>query len=217
MFFVDRREAGRKLAAKLVGKVDDDTVVLGLPRGGVVVAAEVAKVLQLPLDVIVARKIPAPRQPELAIGAVGAHGGRVLDEHILRYVMLPPGYLEDETLHQQSLVREREARLRGVRPAEPLAGRPVILVDDGVATGMTMLAAIQEVRTAHPRRVTVAAPVIAPSTLPRLEATADGVVAIATPSPFDAVGMFYLDFGQTTDDEVMALLRSSAEGTTPAR
>lgn len=209
MMFDDRADAGRQLAAKLSSWRRPDTVVLGLPRGGVVTAREVARFLEAPLDIRVARKIGAPWQPEFAIGAVTARGTRVLNQEALRMLLLPPGYLDRATAAQQAEAQDRERRLRDGRPALPLAGKTVILVDDGVATGMTMLAAIRDVRADGPARIIVAAPVIAPPTVPELANEADAVVAVATPEPFMAVGMFYASFSQTTDDEVRAILSSA--------
>ena len=206
MMWRDRTEAGRALAAALAPYRGRDAVVIGLPRGGVVVAAQVARALGAPLDVRFAKKIPAPFQPELAIGAVSGGGERVLHEDLIRQLLLPPGYLAHATAEAREVARAREADLRGLRPAEPLRGRVAIVVDDGVATGMTMFAAVADVAAERPAELVVAAPVIAPDTALKLEAKADRVVALDTPADFMAVGQFYHDFRQTEDAEVRALL-----------
>jgi predicted phosphoribosyltransferase len=206
MVYVDRLDGGRRLAERLMTYRGRDVVVLGLPRGGVVTARPVADALGAPLDVLVARKLGAPGQEELAIGAVTARGTRVLNDAVLRFAMLPPGYLEAETERQRQVAEARERTLRDFRPAEPLTGRVVVLVDDGVATGMTMRAAIADARAQRPAELVVAAPVIAPDTYQELLAMADRVVAVDVPREFYAVGQFYRDFTQTTDEEVRQLL-----------
>lgn len=206
MMFEDRWEGGRRLAERLLPYRGRDVVVLGLPRGGVVTARPVAAALRAPLDVLVARKIGAPGQEELAIGAVTARGTRVLNDAVLRHVLLPPGYLEAETERQRRVAESREHTLRDFRPAEPLSGRVVILVDDGVATGMTMRAAIADAQAQRPAELVVAAPVIAPDTYQDLLGLADAVVAVDVPAGFYAVGQFYRNFTQTTDEEVRQLL-----------
>ncbi|HEY9722565.1 MAG TPA: phosphoribosyltransferase family protein, partial [Oscillatoriaceae cyanobacterium] len=172
----------------------------------VVLARPVADALGAPLDVIVARKIGAPGNPEFAIGAVTARGTRVLNERVLRQVMLPPGYLQQATEAQREEAERREAMFRGLHGHVPLAGKTALIVDDGVATGMTMFAAIADARAAQARRVVVAAPVIAPDTYQELLRQADAVEALEVPADFFAVGQFYENFAQTTDDEVKALL-----------
>ncbi|MDB5097150.1 MAG: phosphoribosyltransferase [Cyanobacteria bacterium RYN_339] len=204
--FADRQEAGRMLATRLRAYRGARPIVLGLPRGGVVVAREVADALDAPLDVVVARKIGAPGYAELAIGAVTASGTRVLHDEALRRLFIPPGYLEDATEHARKEAQRRERVLRGDRPPPALAGRTAILVDDGIATGMTMLAAIQDVRAAGPARLVVAAPVGAPDTLELIEREADELVVLAAPPGFRAVGEYYYAFDQTEDAEVQALL-----------
>jgi predicted phosphoribosyltransferase len=206
MSFRNREEAGRQLAQALRGFRGTDAVVLGLPRGGVAVAQPVAAALGVPLDVLVARKIGAPGQEEFAIGAVTARGTRVLNDAVLRRMFLPPGYLEDETEHQRQVAEDRERQLRGIRKAEPLEGRTAILVDDGIATGMTMRAAIADARSQRPARLVVAAPVVAPDTYFDMQGLADSVVALEVPDPFYAVGQFYGQFNQVSDEEVRQLL-----------
>jgi predicted phosphoribosyltransferase len=172
----------------------------------VATARPVAERLGATLDVLVARKLGAPDQPEFAIGAVTARGTRVLNDAVLRRMFLPPGYLEAETRRQRQLAESRERDLRGLRPAVSLRGRTVILVDDGIATGMTMRAAIADVRDQGPERLVVAAPVVAPDTYFELQGLADAVVAVEVPRDFMAVGQFYAEFEQVSDEAVRQLL-----------
>jgi putative phosphoribosyl transferase len=209
MRFKNREQAGEQLARKLIAYRGKNTVVLGLPRGGVPVAGRIAGALGAPLDVLVARKIGAPGQPEFAIGAVTAKGTRVLNEALLRHFLLPPGYLEEATRVQQAEAQKRETRLRGLRPRVPLTGKTVILVDDGIATGMTMQAAIRDVRREHPGLIVIATPVIAPDSYETLMIQVEGMIVLAVPETFEAVGQFYEDFRQTTDEEVQALLTAT--------
>lgn len=204
--FEDRQEAGKLLAERLKEFKDQDPVILALPRGGLPIGRAVAEALGAPLDVVVARKIGAPGNEEFAIGAVTARGHRVLNEHVLRQLMLPPGHLERETERQRRVAEQREARYRGVHTPHDLKGRTAILVDDGIATGMTMRAAIEDVRAQGPRRIVVAAPVMPPDTYVEMQKLADRVVAHLVPPEFYAVGQFYQDFTQVTDDEAEALL-----------
>lgn len=212
MMWRDRTEAGRALAGALAEYRGRDVVVIGLPRGGVVVAAPVAEALGAPLDVRFAKKIPAPGHEELAIGAVTSGGERVLYDELLRQLLVPPGYLDHATAEAREVAHARERDLRGLRPAEPLRGRTVILVDDGIATGMTMFAAIADVAAEEPQEIVVATPVVAPSTADELATRADRVVALDRPPGFMAVGQFYEDFRQTEDAEVRALLAGAARG-----
>ncbi len=209
VFFRNRTEAGMKLAGRLESFRSQQPVVLGLPRGGVPVAAMVAEVLNCPLDIIVSRKIGYPGNPELAIGAVTARGTRVLHDELLRMAMLPPGYLESATEAARKLAMEREEQFRAAAPMVPLEGKTALIVDDGVATGMTMLAAIEDGRARKPARVVVAAPVIAPSTVERLREVADEVVYLGAPADFYAIGQFYEDFAQVSDAEVREILARS--------
>jgi putative phosphoribosyl transferase len=213
MRFADRTEAGRGLADALEGFRDDDAVVLAIPRGGVVVGAEVARHLGAPLDVVVPRKIRAPGNPELGLGAV-AHGVRVLDELLISRLRVTASYVADETRRQIGEIERRERVYRGDRPAATLRGRPAIVVDDGIATGGTAVAALRWTRSQEPSRVVLAVPVAPRATVRRMEQEADDVVVLATPEPFLAVGEWYARFDQTSDEEVVRLLdgfaRSSA-------
>ncbi|WP_114314047.1 phosphoribosyltransferase [Thermus caldifontis] len=203
MRFRDRRHAGTLLSEALRPLGLERPVVLGIPRGGVVVADEVAKDLGGELDVVLVRKIGAPGNPEFALGAVGEKGGMVLKPYALHYA--DQSYLEREAARQKDVIRKRAERYRKVRPKVPLAGRDVVLVDDGIATGSTMEAALAVVLSEKPRRVVVAVPVASPDAVERLKDQAE-VVALSTPPDFAAVGAYYMDFGEVTDEEVEALL-----------
>jgi predicted phosphoribosyltransferase len=205
--FVDRREAGAALADRLgqfAGR--EDVVVLALPRGGVPVGYEVARALGAPLDVFVVRKLGLPGHPELAMGAIASGGVRVLNEDVLESIAVSPAAIDAVTRTEQSELERRERAYRDGRPIVPIEGRVVILVDDGLATGSTMRAAVLAVRRLQPARVVVAVPVGAWQTCRELRPVADEVVCAFTPEPFRAVGLWYADFSQTTDEEVRQLL-----------
>lgn len=210
--FADRHDAGRRLAARLEHLRGERPIVLGLPRGGVEVAYEVARALDAPLDVIVARKLGAPHQPELAIGAV-AQGATVLRKDLIGAL----GLREDEVARLGERERARAARLEEVlrrgKPASPIARRTVIVVDDGLATGATATAAIRAVRAHGPARVVLAVPVAAPESAEDLEREADEVVTVIRPRDMHAVGMWYESFPQLTDQEVEAMLDEAATRT----
>lgn len=206
----DRAEAGAVLAHALERYRGQHPVVLGIPRGGVPVAAVVARELDGELDVIVARKLGAPGQAELAIGAVTADGGRFLNRDILHALRVSEEYLSRVTAEQMAEARRREERFRGGRPPAPVAGRTVILVDDGLATGATMRAAARAVRTAGPARLVIAVPVGSADACTALAAEADEVVCPSRPEPFYAIGLHYVDFQQVDDSEVVGLLRQEA-------
>ncbi len=215
MIFRDRAEAGRVLAQRLMDlKGDPDVIVLGVPRGGVVVAAEIARALDAPLDVYITRKLGAPGNPELAIGAIAEDGTRVVDPETIRLLGVSEAYLSQEQARQQEEIRRRAALYRGDQPPLPLEGKRVILVDDGVATGRTLEAAIRALRQRPIKELILAVPVGPPSTIRRLEPLVDRLEVVATPEPFWAVGMFYEDFRQTSDEEVKRLL---AQFRTPRR
>ncbi|GGM72819.1 phosphoribosyltransferase [Longimycelium tulufanense] len=204
--YADRQEGGRQLAARLAGQEWTDPVVLGLARGGVPVAFEVARVLHAPLDVAVTRKIGAPFQPEFGVGAVTADGPPIYDHRSLAMLRLTPEDLQDVCDREQAEARRRLELYRAGRPGISLAGRDVIVVDDGLATGVTARATMHALRRAEPRRLVFAAPVCAPDSAEALQADADLVVCVAEPIDFRAVGRWYRDFRQTTDEEVLSLL-----------
>jgi len=206
--FLNREEAGRLLAERLADlKGAPDVVVLGVPRGGVLVAAEIARALAAPLDVYITRKLGAPGNPELAIGAVAEDGTLVLDPETITMLNVSEAYLERERQRQQEEIRRRAARYRGGRPPLSLAQKRVILVDDGVATGKTLEATIQALRHQPVQALILAVPVGPPSTIARLRPLVDRLEVLETPELFWAVGMFYEDFHQVSDAEVEACLR----------
>ena len=210
--FENRRDAGVRLAAHLhdyAGRTD--VVVLALPRGGVPVAHEVAKALAAPLDIFLVRKLGLPGHPELAMGAIASGGIRVLNDEVVRWSNVTTNAIEAVVRREQEELERREREYREGRPLPNLAGRIVILVDDGLATGSTMKAAVEAIRGHAPARVVVAVPVGAPAACAQISAIADQTVCAETPEPFDAVGQWYRDFSQTTDEEVRALLREQAE------
>jgi predicted phosphoribosyltransferase len=203
--FRDRSDAGRRLAEALAHLEGQDVVVLGIPRGGVEVAAKVAAARGWPLDIVVPRKIGAPGNPELGLGAI-APGVRVLDERMIRTLNVPERYLEEEIAAQEEEIRRRTEAYRGGRPPVSLAGKVAVVVDDGVATGGTAVAAVRWARVAGASRVILAIPVAPREAVVRLSKEADEVVVVATPEPFFAVGQWYGRFPQTSDREVVELL-----------
>jgi predicted phosphoribosyltransferase len=208
--FSDRREAGRELARLLLNaRPSDDAVVLALPRGGVPVAFEIALALGAPLDVFLVRKLGTPGHPELAMGAIASGGVRVLNDEVVQALAIPPHLIDAVAEREQSELERRESAYRHGRPLPALRDRTVVLVDDGLATGSTMKAAVQAVKQQKPARVVVAVPVGAPETCRALRAIADEVICARTPAHFSAVGEWYRDFAQTTDDEVTALLSAN--------
>jgi predicted phosphoribosyltransferase len=209
--FTDRREAGRELAGCLEAyRGRSDVVVLALPRGGVPVAFEVAEALDVPLDIFVVRKLGMPGQPEFAIGAIASGGVRVLSEDAIRWHRVSRTQIAAVAREELAELQRREQEYRQGRTLIDLHRRTVILVDDGLATGSSMRAAVQAVRAHDPARVIVAVPIGASSTCEALAAIADETVCARTPEPFSAVGLWYRDFSQTTDEEVRRLLRQHA-------
>ncbi|HYT76166.1 MAG TPA: phosphoribosyltransferase [Vicinamibacterales bacterium] len=209
--FTDRREAGKVLASKLrqyAGR--PDVVVLALPRGGVPVAFEVAEALEAPLDIFLVRKLGMPGHAEFAIGAIASGGVRVVNTEVVRWYGIPEQAIEQIAREEQAELERRDREYRQGRPLPDLSGHIVILVDDGLATGSTMRAAVQAVRQHHPARVIVAVPVGAPSTCAEFDGVSDETVCARMPEPFSAVGQWYRDFSQTSDDEVRALLQQHA-------
>jgi len=210
MRFRDRQEAGQLLAQALTFLEEKkDVIVLGIPRGGVVVAAEVARAIGVPLDVYITCKIGAPYNPELAIGAIASSGDVVLDEGLIGSLGVSPDYVEDATERQRREIERRLKKYRGNRPAQKLEGKAVLLVDDGIATGATTLAAIRALKKQKPAERILAVPVGPPDAVARLREEVDRLVCLDTPQLFWAVGAFYEAFDQTSDEEVVRLLRES--------
>ena len=206
--FHDRFTAGRELAKHLSAYANrSDAIVLGLPRGGVAVAYEVARALNLPLDVLLVRKLGVPGQEELAMGAIASGGVRVLNHAVIQALGLSQAAIDEVIRKEEQELRRREEQFRGQRPPLDLKGKTVILVDDGLATGATMWAAVTAVRQQEPAKIVMAVPVADPSSCDAFRQIADDVVCAITAEPLHAVGLWYQDFPQLTDDEVRALLR----------
>lgn len=213
--FADRHDAGRALAAKLRPYVDrQDVLVLGLPRGGVPVAYEVAVALGAPLDVFVVRKLGVPGHEETAFGAIASGGVRVLDPFVIAQVQISDAAIEAVTRSERVELEERERLYRPERQFSSVAGRTVILVDDGIATGASMYAAVRALRQEGPAKIVVAAPVASADAISLLSNVADECVCVLMPALFHAVGLWYLDFDQTTNDEVRRLLRTARDRAT---
>ncbi len=217
MQFRDRTDAGRKLARYLAHHADQpDVLVLALPRGGVPVAFAVAQALHAPLDVFLVRKLGVPGHEELAMGAIASNGVRVLNEDVVRDLGLADEAIARVAAREEAELTRRERAYRDDRPPPEIAGRTVILVDDGLATGATMRAAVAALRQQRPARLVVAVPTAAPAVCDALRAEVDEVVCAITPEPFYAVGLWYEDFTPTTDDEVRALLAHARPANTHA-
>lgn len=220
MLFADRAEGGRRLAAELVRRLprirDEDPLVLAIPRGGVPVGYEAARAIEAPLDLFIARKLGAPGHEELGIGAVAPGGTRFLDADAIRMLGVSDAYIEEVTQKELAELERRLHRFRGDRPPARIEGRSVVLVDDGLATGVTALASLTALRLQRPRRLVFAAPVCSMEGAQAVARQADDVVCVATPDRFFGVGAWYQDFTQTTDEEVVELLaRREAEAILP--
>jgi len=204
--YKDRREAGKLLAKRLRGYAKQGVVVLALPRGGVPVGREIAEALGAQLDLIIPGKIGAPGNPELAIGAVTEDGVPILNEELIRLLHVSPEYIEGQIREAVAEVERRMKYYRGTRSLQAIEGKTAIVVDDGIATGFTMLAALRAVRRGKPSRLILAVPVAPRDTLEKLKNEVDEAIVLQTPDPFYAVGQFYEDFSQIPDDEVRRLL-----------
>jgi putative phosphoribosyl transferase len=213
MKFADREAAGRQLATKLAHLKDKQPVVLALPRGGVTVGFEIAQALGAPLDIVLVRKIGVPWQPELAIGAVtdGAGADTFIDEDLAKALDIPESYVQEETARQIEEIERRRKSYRAGRPPLDVTGCTAIVVDDGVATGATMRVALRAVRRRNPAHLVLAVPVAPPETLAQLREEADEAICLATPLMFGAIGFYYRDFHQMSDEEVTDLLARAAQ------
>ncbi len=210
MIFRDREQAGQQLASSLEKYRDKNPLILGIPRGGVVVAYQVAKVLKAQLDVIVARKLGAPSQPEFAIGAIAPNGIRVLNKESVHYFGLSKQDIENLVARQQQEMERRIQLYRSGREDLDVEDRIVIVIDDGLATGLTAIAAVRSVKKGGAKQIILAVPVCAADTFRNMQQEADEVICLSVPEYFDAVGRFYQDFPQTTDDEVITLLKGKS-------
>ena len=212
--FRDRKEAGKLLAAQLAAYANQqDVIVLALPRGGVPVGFEIAQALHVPLDVIVVRKLGVPGQEELAMGAIATGGIRILNKDVVQFLNIPDEVIDHVTAHELQELERREHRYRGEHPAYDISGRKVILVDDGIATGATMHAAVAAIKQRHPSRIIIAVPTAAHSTCDEFAAEVDEVICVIRPEPFIAVGYWYRQFSQTSDEEVRSLLEQANQRT----
>ncbi len=212
--FRDRKEAGKLLAAQLAAYANQqDVIVLALPRGGVPVGFEIAQALHVPLDVIVVRKLGVPGQEELAMGAIATGGICILNKDVVQFLNIPDEVIDEITAQELQELERREHLFRGERPAYDVGGRTVILVDDGIATGATMHAAVAAIKQRQPTRIIIAVPTAAPSTCDEFAAEVDELVCVIRPEPFIAVGYWYRQFSQTSDEEVRSLLERANQGT----
>jgi putative phosphoribosyl transferase len=210
--FRDREDAARQLAEKLKERELHNPLVLAIPRGGVVTGAVLAQELGAELDVVLSRKLRAPGQPELAVGAVSEDGHVYLNHHAQAFLDQMEDYLAEERRYQLSVIARRKKLFRAVRPQAPVAGRSVIVTDDGIATGSTMIAALQAVKPQNPREVIVAVPVASPDPLREVRRWCDDVVCLLSPEEFWAIGQFYQDFSQVEDEQALDLLRAIVSG-----
>lgn len=209
--FANRRDAGRRLAERLLPLVDEEPIVLALPRGGVPVADEVARALGAPLEILAVRKLGAPHNPEYGIGAIAEDGTRVFDPEALAALGIDDGTLAAIVAREREELRRRVAAYRGDRAPLELRGKTVIVVDDGVATGVTDTAALRSARRRRPRRLILAVPVAAPESVARLREEADDVFCLLAPAQLYGVGQWYRDFSQVSDAEVIAALSASTD------
>jgi predicted phosphoribosyltransferase len=209
VFFTDRNDAGRRLADQLERFRDADPIVLALPRGGIPVGYEVARHLGAPLEVFLVRKLGTPGREELAMGAIASGGAIVLNEDVIDLLGITGDEIEKAAVAQAAELKRREARYRQGRPLPSVSGRTVLVVDDGLATGSTMRACVRALRQLHPERIVVAAPVGAAHTCNELREEADEVVCLMSPEPFYAIGQFYEDFAQLSDEEVESILMNA--------
>ena len=208
--FKNRMQAGQYLADKLMEYANAaDTIVLGLPRGGVIVAHEIALKLGLPLDIFVVRKLGVPGYSELAMGAIASGGVRIMNEEVMSQVRIPDSAVEAVTRREEQELKRREAAYRGNRPPLNVEGLTVILVDDGLATGSTMRAAVMSLKRQKPKRIVIAVPTASPEVCDEFRAEVDDILCGMTPMPFHAVGIWYEDFSQTTDEEVRQLIKAA--------
>lgn len=208
--FPDRRSAGQELAQRLLKyAADTNAIILALPRGGVPVAYEVALALKVPLDVWIVRKLGLPKQEELAIGAISSGGIKILNEHIIRALGLSQATIDTVAEQEAKELERREGQYRGNRPAPDIHDRTILLIDDGLATGASMLAAVHGLRTQNPARIVVAVPAAAPQAIELLRSEVDEVICVIAPYNFKGVGNWYKDFSQTTDEEVKLLLNDA--------
>lgn len=213
----DRREAGWKLAKMLSSYAGQpDVVVLGLPRGGIPVAFEVAKALEAPLDVFVVRKLGVPGYPELAMGAIASGGARIINEDVIAGLDIPDEAIERVALREEQEIAKREEIYRGARPRMSLTGKTIILVDDGLATGATMRAAVSALRGYRPKKIVVAVPTAPPEVCAAFDELVDETICLTTPQFFMGVGGVYRDFSQTTDQEVREMLEEAGRKEEPS-
>jgi putative phosphoribosyl transferase len=205
--FANRREAGKQLAQKLLEYADRaDVLILALPRGGVPVAYEVAVTLKVPLDVLIVRKLGLPGREELAIGAIASGGIQILNKSIILALKVDQSVINSVVAREIAELQRREDQYRGDRPAQEARNRTVVLIDDGLATGASMLAAVRALRSQQPARTIIAVPAAAPQAIPALKSEVDEIVFVIAPDPFEGVGKWYENFSQTTDEEVRLLL-----------
>lgn len=209
--FRDRREAGRRLAAELTDRVfEADPVVLGLARGGMPIADEVATGLEAPMDVFVVRKLGVPYQPELAFGAIASGGVRILNDEIVRAADISDNTVERVTRRERRELQRRERTYRGDKPPVDLQAKTAVVVDDGIATGASMTVAVEAIRRQNPAEIIAASPVSARRSKQKIAEKVDKIVVLSTPEPFGGVGAWYENFGETTDDDVRELMRASS-------